>query len=132
MKSLNTDSIQNWFTAESDSINNDRSSIYTKDDVLKLINNLKLSLINDATEPETVLGINSGHFREIAECIVREMECESLDIIDDYDLTMSYKEVELDSVSFNSRKIENIVRQVLQNQLEEIEEEKAANAAVIS
>jgi hypothetical protein len=132
MKSLNTDKIQNWFTAESDSINNDRSSIYTKDDVLKLIDNLKLSLINDATEPETALGINSNHFRDIAECIVREMECDSLDIIDDYDLTMSYKEVELDSVSFNTRKIENIVKQVLDNQLEEIEEEKAANAAVIS
>jgi hypothetical protein len=132
MKSLNTDSIQNWFTAESDSINNDRSSIYTKDDVLKLIDNLKLSLINDATEPETALGINSDHFRDIAECIVREMECDSLDIIDDYDLTMNYKEVELDSVSFNTRKIENIVKQVLDNQLEEIEEENAANAAVIS
>lgn len=132
MKSLNTDKIQNWFTAESDSINNDRSSIYTKDDVLKLIDNLKLSLINDATEPETALGINSNHFRDIAECIVREMECDSLDIIDDYDLTMSYKEVELDSVSFNTRKIENIVKQVLDNQLEEIEEENAANAAVVS
>jgi hypothetical protein len=132
MKSLNTDKIQNWFTAESDSINNDRSSIYTKDDVLKLIDNLKLSLINDATEPETALGINSDHFRDIAECIVREMECDSLDIIDDYDLTMSYKEVELDSVSFNTRQMENIVKQVLQNQLEEIEEENAANAAVIS
>jgi len=52
---------------------------------------------------------------ELISSIVSEIEGLDMDIISDYDLSMSYREVELDSISLDSGNIEEAVRQAIKN-----------------
>jgi hypothetical protein len=52
---------------------------------------------------------------DLISSIVSEIEGLDMDIISDYDLSMSYREVELDSISLDSGNIENAVRQAIKN-----------------
>jgi hypothetical protein len=53
---------------------------------------------------------------ELIESIVDEIACVDLDLISDYSLSISYREVELDSVSIDRRLVEEAVRQALKKQ----------------
>jgi hypothetical protein len=70
-------------------------------EVIKLVNDLEneSSTIND----------------DIIDSIVAEIAGLDMDIISDYDLSMSYREVELDSISLDSGNIEEAVRQAIKN-----------------
>ena len=113
MKVLNVDKVTNWFTAESDSVNHSFPSIYTKDDVNKLLSKLKDSILGESEEPITVV-FDDEKIANIAEGIYEELESEGLDIVDDYDLSMSYKEVELDRIDLNKRSIIRSVTNILE------------------
>ena len=113
MKVLNVDKVTNWFTAESDSVNHSFPSIYTKDDVNKLLSKLKDSILEESEEPITVV-FDDEKIANIAEGIYEELESEGLDIVDDYDLSMSYKEVELDRIDLNKRSIIRSVTNILE------------------
>ena len=52
---------------------------------------------------------------DLISSIVSEIEGLDMDIISDYDLSMSYREVELDSISLDSGNIEDAVRQAIKN-----------------
>lgn len=51
---------------------------------------------------------------ELFEKIANKIDCEGTDIVDDYDLEMSYREVELSSISFDTDKIVEIIRNVIE------------------
>jgi hypothetical protein len=58
---------------------------------------------------------------DIVDAIQDEFSSEGMDLIDDYELTMNYREVELDSVEFNDGKIKRAIETVLENYLEDEE-----------
>jgi hypothetical protein len=122
MKVLNVDKVTNWFTAESDSVNHSFPSIYTKDDVSKLLSKLKDSILGESEEPITVV-FDDEKIANIAEGIYEELESEGLDIVDDYDLSMSYKEVELDRIDLNKRSIIRSVTNILEQYITQPTEE---------
>jgi len=53
---------------------------------------------------------------DIISDIVDEIVGEEMDLIDDYELSMSYREVELDSVSIDGERIERAIRRALNKQ----------------
>ena len=91
-------------------INEGFSSIYSKDDVLHLLSVIETS--NDQFE------ITDEMVRALSCDITEALENEGTDIIDDYCLSMNYKEVELDSIDFNVGKIKAAVRDALEAYIE--------------
>ena len=51
---------------------------------------------------------------EMIDAIVSEITNEELDLIEDYDLSMNYREVELDSVSIDGERVERAIRRALE------------------
>ena len=70
-------------------------------EVIKLVNDLEdeSSTIND----------------DLIDSIVSEIAGLDMDIIDDYNLEMSYREVELSDITLNSSTIEEAVKQAIKN-----------------
>jgi hypothetical protein len=66
-------------------------------------------------------GITSEMIDEIADAIESELNSDGMDLVRDYDLSMSYREVELDSIEFDGNKVQRIVKSALENYLEEQE-----------
>jgi len=81
------------------------SSIYSKDDVLHLLSVLK---VEDAD-----VEFSEDAIRDLSADIANELSDAGTDIIDDYELSMSYKEVELDSIDFSTSGIKNIVENAI-------------------
>jgi hypothetical protein len=91
-------------------INEGFSSIYSKDDVLHLLSVLETS--SDQFE------ITDEMVRELSSNIAEAIESEGTDIVDDYELTMNYKEVELDSIDLNEDRIRAAVKDALEAYIE--------------
>jgi hypothetical protein len=85
------------------------SSIFSKDDVLHLLSVLETNSSLELSE----LAIN-----EISEYVAESLQGEGTDLVDDYDLSMSYKEVELDSIDFSESKIKSAVQDALENYID--------------
>ena len=85
------------------------SSIYSKDDVLYL-----LSVIETSGSFE----ITDEMVRELSRDIADALENEGTDIVDDYALSMNYKEVELDSIDINVDKIRTAVHDALETYID--------------
>jgi hypothetical protein len=66
-------------------------------------------------------GVTSEMIDEIADAIESELNSDGMDLVRDYDLSMSYREVELDSIEFDGNKVQRIVKSALENYLEEQE-----------
>ena len=89
-------------------------SLFTKDDVIKVIRDLETQLkaaIEEETTPTTA--ITKEQIKEIAEKAASSVASEGLNLIDDYDLSMSYREVELDSVELDKSKIANDIERAI-------------------
>jgi hypothetical protein len=56
--------------------------------------------------------------------VVDEIRDQGLDLISDYDLSMNYKEVELDSIDISSGSVKNAVKFAVENWVEWFKEEK--------
>jgi len=100
-------------------------SLYTKEDVIKVLRDLEETLkpyINDEDgeeETETVSkGLTKDQVQEIADAIASEIRGEGTDLISDYDLSMSYREVELDSVEFDEDGISRIAKRAIEGIIE--------------
>ena len=91
-------------------INEGFSSIYSKDDVLHLLSVLETS--NGEFE------ITNEMVRDLSSNIAEALENEGTDIVDDYCLSMNYKEVELDSIDLNESKIRAAVQDALENYID--------------
>lgn len=63
-------------------------------------------------------GITQEQINDIADNISDEIVGIGTDLIEDYELEMNYREVELTSVDFSERRIENIVKNALSDLLE--------------
>lgn len=70
---------------------------YSVDQVIKMI--------NDIEDAESSGPLNEEQINEIADQIAEEIIDEGLDLINDYELGMSYREVELEGVDYNERTI---------------------------
>lgn len=88
-------------------------SIYSKEDVITLLNQIEI-------EQSTTVGLDADAISSLAGTIADEIENEGTNIIDDYDLSMNYKEVELDSVDFNTRAIKSAVEQTIKNFIDDL------------
>jgi hypothetical protein len=83
-------------------------SLYTKDDVIKVLRDLETTLkdfIGSDEETTTKDAIDEAQIREIAENAASSIVFEGMDIVDDYDLSMNYKEVELDSITLDESRV---------------------------
>jgi hypothetical protein len=63
--------------------------------------------------------ITQEMINEISDTLQDEFNSEGMDLVRDYDLTMNYREVELDSVDFDTSRINKIVHNVLEEYLEQ-------------
>jgi hypothetical protein len=101
-------------------------SLYTKEDVIKVLRKLEESLkaeLNDEEEEETVTtGLTKDQVQEIADAIASEIKDGGIDLIEDYDLSMSYREVEIDSVDFNEDEISRIAKRAIEGVIDYIED----------
>jgi hypothetical protein len=105
-------------------------SLYTKEDVIKVLRDLEETLkshINDEgsdeEEEETVTtGLTKDQVQEIADAIASEFTNEGTDLISDYDLSMSCREVELDSVEFDEDEISKIAKRAIEGVIDYIED----------
>lgn len=58
---------------------------------------------------------------ELAADIAIDIDNEGIDIIDDYDLDMNYREVSINNIDYNRRRIEDIVLNILKDHFETVE-----------
>ena len=85
-----------------------KTSVFTKDDVLKLLNEVNKDIIPSDDEVPSI--------KELAEEISSEIVYSGgKDIVNDYTLSMSSNEVELDDIELDENAIEDIVTNVLEN-----------------
>ena len=90
-------------------------SIYTKEDVCKildeLVNGVYASLADvEETTSET---LSELQIESIANDVAEMVGDLGMDIVNDYELEMSYREVELSSVEISERQIRSIVTEVV-------------------
>ena len=77
-----------------------------------------IKLISDIEESDK-FKLNDSYINDLSSDIADALAGEGTNIIDDYDLSMSYKEVELDSIEFDSVTINRVVRDVLTDFMEQ-------------
>jgi len=82
---------------------------YSVEQVIKLINDIEESDSFEITD-EMVNSLSSN--------ISEALENEGTDLIDDYDLSMNYKEVELDSISLNEGRIRAAVKDAIEEYID--------------
>jgi len=99
-------------------------SLYTKEDVIKVLRDLEATLkdfigSDEEDETETVSkGLTKDQVQEIVDAIASEIRGEGIDLIEDYDLSMSYREVDLDSIEFNEDEISKIAKRAIEGIIE--------------
>jgi len=95
-------------------------SLYTKEDVIKVLRNLEEKLKTELNEEEETVskGLTKDQVQEIADAIAEEIRGEGIDLISDYDLTMNYREVEIDSVDFDDDAISRIAKRAIEGVIE--------------
>jgi hypothetical protein len=80
---------------------------YSVEQVIKMINDIE----------ETKINTTDKQISEFAEQIVSSITDMGLDLVDDYELSMSYREVELDSINFDGDRIKQTVEYELRELL---------------
>ena len=84
-------------------------SLYTKEDVIKVLRNLeevlKTELNGNDEETTSKVSLTKEQIKEIAENAASSVVSEGMDLVDDYDLSMSYREVELDSLTLDESRV---------------------------
>ena len=102
------------------SVLNAYPSIFTKDDVIALLRDLQNSLltgveaINDAGDTAGNSSTLSDEQVKALTLCITDAICSHSDtqsLINDYDLSMSYREVEIDSITFDDGNIEDAVKE---------------------
>jgi hypothetical protein len=68
-----------------------------------------INWVNELEEETTTLG------DDLVDQIAEEIMDLGLDLISDYDLSMSYREVELDSIDFNEDAIKESIKRAIRN-----------------
>ena len=82
---------------------------YSVEQVIKMITDI---------EESGSFEISDDMVSTISDDIAEALESEGTDIVDDYELSMSYREVELDSIDLNEGKIKAAVRDAIENYID--------------
>ena len=89
-------------------------SLYTKEDVIKVLRNLEETLKAELNENETTTkGLTEAQIKEIAENAASSIVSEGLNLIEDYELSMSFREVELDEISLDENKVAKEIKRAI-------------------
>jgi hypothetical protein len=83
------------------------SSIMTREDVLHLLDCLEVNTDKSS--------LTQDQINNLAADIANEIVSAEMNIVDDYDLSMNYKEVEIDGISFDSDKVQDLVSSVIEH-----------------
>jgi hypothetical protein len=76
-----------------------------------------IEIISKIEEPKS-FSFNEEQINELVSNIVNEVTDLGIDAIDDYDLSMNYKEVELDSIDFDDHSITRAVNDAIDTWIE--------------
>jgi hypothetical protein len=90
---------------------------YSVEQVIKLINDIEDSGTTNKFE------LDSDQIKELSRNIADAIENEGSSIIDDYELSMNYKEVELDSVEFNTSNLSGTIKSAIEDFIGELNED---------
>ena len=100
-------------------------------DKLMIISNTELTVsisVNDVIKlvselEDSSMTLNESVINDMVNAITDNIESEGMDLIDDYDLSMDYREVSLESVDFNTRSIKSAIRSAIDDYIEINQEE---------
>jgi predicted Zn-dependent protease len=92
---------------------------YSAEQVIDMISKIEPEVL-DAYEFE----FTDERIKTLVDNVVDEITDQGLDLISDYDLSMSYKEVELDSIDINNHSVKGAVKSAVENWIEELKEEQ--------
>ena len=104
-------------------------SLYTKEDVIKVLRNLETTLkdfISDKEETyESIINITSEQYSDLASNIARNVAkaIEDMECISGWDLSMNYNEVSVDQLEANESEIEEIIEDVINKWVIDIKED---------
>jgi len=102
-------------------------SLYTKDDVIKVLRDLETTLKDWIDEKEETIQdrivLTTEQLDSLIETVTIEVKDMGENIIYDYDLSMNYKEVEIDSVDLNYDYIKETVETSIQNWFKKLNED---------
>ena len=76
---------------------------YSVEQVIKMISDID----------DSGFELNDGYINDLSSDIADALQGEGTNLVDDYDLTMNYKEVELESIDFSETSINRVVREVI-------------------
>jgi hypothetical protein len=82
-------------------------------DVIKLVSELE----------DNLMALNESVINDMVNAITDNIESEGMDLIDDYNLDMDYREVSLESIDFNTRSIKSAIRSAIDDYIEINQEE---------
>jgi hypothetical protein len=81
-----------------------------------------IELIEELDETPSSTGLTEEDIKELAKSIAESIAGEGMGLVEDYDLSMSYREVELDSVELDESRIcreaENAIRSFFDDRAE--------------
>jgi len=79
---------------------------YSVEQVIKLISDI---------EDNGSFELSDKLISDLSSDIADSLQSEGTNLVDDYELSMNYKEVELDSIDFSESKIRSVIEDVLSN-----------------
>ncbi len=100
-------------------------------DKLMIISNTELTVsisVNDVIKlvselEDSSMALNESVINDMVNAISDNIESEGMDLIDDYNLEMDYREVSLESVDFNTRSIKSAICSAIDDYIEINQEE---------
>jgi len=102
-------------------------SLYTKQDVIRVLRDLETTLKDWIDEKEETIQdrivLTTEQLDSLIEAVTLEVKDMGEDIIYDYDLSMNYKEVEIDSVDLNYETIKEKVEESIQEWFKNLNED---------
>jgi hypothetical protein len=98
-------------------------SLFTKEDVIKVLWDLEQKLKAEINKNEiTTKSLTEAQIKEIAKNATSSIASEGMDLVEDYELSMSYREVELDSLTLDESRITNAIERVIADWFESNED----------
>jgi hypothetical protein len=92
---------------------------YSAEQVIDMISKIESEVL-EAYEFE----FNDDQIKTLVGNVVDELRDQGIDLVSDYDLSMNYKEVELDSIDLSSHSVKVAVESAVENWVEWFKEEK--------
>ena len=84
-----------------------------------------IKLINDIEDTDArIFKFDSDQIKTLSDNIADAIENEGSSVIDDYELSMNYKEVELDSVEFNTSSLSSTIKSTIEEFIDNLSEEE--------